>query len=61
MPTDDTREAREAWLPGFPPGHYYDGMTDDFEVDFTAGGLIWHRRKGIAARDAATKGGEDAT
>jgi hypothetical protein len=33
------------WKIGFPPGDYYEGMTDDFEVAFTVGGIVWHRRK----------------
>lgn len=33
-----------AWKIGFPPGEYYQGMTDDYEVCFTPGGLVWHRR-----------------
>lgn len=32
------------WKRGYPPGKYYEGMTDDFEVYFTIGGYIWHRR-----------------
>lgn len=31
------------WRPGFPPGQYYVGMTDDFEVKFTPIGVVWHR------------------
>ena len=32
------------WKPGLPPGKYYEGMVDDFEVYFSPGGLKWHRR-----------------
>lgn len=35
------------WLPGLPPGEYYPGMEDDFEVKY-APLAIWYRRK---ARD----------
>lgn len=32
------------WKRGLPPGKYYPGMENDYEVRFTVGGLIWHRR-----------------
>ena len=33
------------WERGFPPGDYYAGMTDDFDVYFSPGGQVWHRRR----------------
>lgn len=33
------------WKRGLPPGKYYEGMTDDYEVQFTVGGLKWHRKR----------------
>lgn len=33
------------WKRGMPPGKYYEGMFDDFEVSFTIGGAKWHRRR----------------
>lgn len=33
------------WKRGLPPGEYYTGMVDDYEVCFTAGGLKWHRKR----------------
>jgi len=33
------------WRRGYPPGEYYEGMTDDFEVCYTAGGFVWYRRR----------------
>ncbi len=33
------------WKRGLPPGKSYDGMIDDYEVCFTAGGLKWHRKR----------------
>jgi hypothetical protein len=32
------------WKRGLPPGKYYDGMVDDFEVAF-APLAKWHRRR----------------
>jgi len=32
------------WVIGLPPGEYYEGMEFDYEVKFTCGGVIWHRR-----------------
>lgn len=42
MPEDDRTEG---WQRGLPPGKYYDGMVDDFEVYFSPGGVKWHRRR----------------
>jgi hypothetical protein len=45
-----------SWKPGLPPGAYYPGMEDDYEVRHTPGGAVWHRRKrplSAAAADAA--------
>lgn len=36
------------WKRGLPPGRYYPGMEDDYEVYFSPGGLIWHKRKSAA-------------
>jgi hypothetical protein len=33
------------WKRGLPPGKYYEGMIDDYEVDFSAGGMKWHRKR----------------
>jgi len=33
------------WKKGLPPGEFYEGMVDDFEVSYTIGGLKWHRRR----------------
>lgn len=33
------------WTPGLPPGKYYPGMEDDYEVRFTPMGQIFHRKK----------------
>ena len=33
------------WKPGLPPGDYYDGMVDDYEVYFSPAGMKWHRRR----------------
>ena len=43
--TPDSQEERAEWKPCLPPGEYYDGMVDDFEVYFSPGGQIWHRAK----------------
>lgn len=47
------------WKRGLPPGEYYEGMVEDFEVYFTVGGVKWHRKRTpeertnyIAAREA---------
>lgn len=32
------------WIHGYPPDDYYEGMENDFEVYFSPGGWIWHRR-----------------
>ncbi|NBW15811.1 MAG: hypothetical protein EBR82_48275 [Caulobacteraceae bacterium] len=37
-------ESEVAWKPGLPPGPYYDGMVDDFEIAF-APMATWHRRR----------------
>lgn len=42
---------RGEWKRGLPPGKYYDGMFDDFEVTFTAMGGKWHRRRTPAERE----------
>lgn len=36
-------EAAE-WTPGLPPGRYYPGMEREYEVYFSPGGRVWHRR-----------------
>jgi len=42
----ESKDSRKAeWKPGLPPGKYYEGMTDDFEVYFSPGGMKWHRRR----------------
>jgi uncharacterized protein YdaU (DUF1376 family) len=35
----------KGWKRGLPPGQYYEGMVDDFEVAFTIGGPKWHRKR----------------
>lgn len=35
----------DGWKRGLPPGPYYEGMTEDFEVYFSPGGVKWHRRR----------------
>lgn len=40
---------RQGWKRGLPPGAYYEGMVDDFEVYYSPGGVIWHRRHLSAA------------
>lgn len=40
----DANKAGE-WKRGLPPGRYYDGMVDDFEVYFSPAGVVWHRRR----------------
>lgn len=32
------------WKRGFPPGPVYPGMENDYEVYFSPGGFVWHRR-----------------
>lgn len=39
------------WKRGLPPGKYYEGMVDDFEVYFSPGGIKWHRRRSADERD----------
>lgn len=36
------------WERGFPPGSYYPGMEEEWEVYLTAGGWPWCRRKASA-------------
>jgi len=39
------RESRMAeWKRGFPPGKYYEGMVDDYEVRFTPL-THWYRKR----------------
>lgn len=33
------------WEKGLPPGPYYPGMEDEYEVYFTPGGWPWWRRR----------------
>lgn len=40
-----TMTERDGWKPGLPPGKYYEGMVDDFEVYFSPGGA----KSGIGA------------
>lgn len=35
------------WIPGYPPGDYYEGMENDFEVYFSPGGAVWHRPRTV--------------
>ena len=41
------QEVRQAnpWKKGLPPGTFYEGMLDDYEVYFSPGGIKWHRRR----------------
>ena len=32
------------WKPGLPPGRYYKGMENDYEVYYSPIGKKWHRR-----------------
>jgi hypothetical protein len=34
-----------SWKRGLPPGKYYDGMVDDFEIYYSPMGWKWHRRR----------------
>lgn len=36
---------RNEWKRGLPPGKYYEGMVDDYEVSFAIAGGKWHRRR----------------
>lgn len=40
------------WKRGLPPGKYYEGMVDDYEVYFSPGGLKWHRKRTLEERAA---------
>lgn len=40
-----TQEQPAEWKRGLPPGKYYEGMFDDFEVYLSPVGLKWHRRR----------------
>lgn len=33
------------WKRGLPPGKYYEGMIDDYEVYYAPIGVKWHRRR----------------
>lgn len=33
------------WKRGYPPGDYYEGMERDYEVYFSPGGIVWHRKR----------------
>ena len=35
----------KGWKRGLPPGKYYEGMENDFVVQFTVIGVKWHRRR----------------
>ena len=35
----------DGWKRGLPPGPYYEGMVDDFEVYWAPAGVKWHRRR----------------
>lgn len=39
-----------AWREGLPPGDYYVGMENDYEVQFTCIGIVYHRP--IVRKDA---------
>jgi hypothetical protein len=39
------KQTTSEWKRGLPPGKLYDGMVDDYEVEFTMGGQKWHRRR----------------
>jgi hypothetical protein len=40
--TDEQIQKYE-WEPGLPPGEYYPGMENDYEVYFSPIGAVWHR------------------
>jgi hypothetical protein len=50
--TDLLALADRKWKRGLPPGKYYEGMFDDFEVSFTVMGQKWHRRRTAEERAA---------
>lgn len=33
------------WRKGLPPGNYYPGMADDYDLSFTLAGPKWHRKR----------------
>lgn len=33
------------WKRGLPPGKYYPGMEHEYEVYYSPGGIVWHRKK----------------
>lgn len=45
----------EKWKRGLPPGPYYDGMVDDYEVSFAIAGGKWHRKRTPEERAAHIK------
>lgn len=57
MTHDELREKTmlilSKWKPGYPPGKYYEGMLDDYEVYFSVGGVVWHRRKMDDGKEAS--------
>lgn len=44
-------ENKHGWKRGLPPGKYYEGMTEDFEVYFSPGGFKWHRERSADERE----------
>lgn len=40
-----TMATKYPWKRGLPPGKYYPGMVDDFEISFAVIGGVWHRRR----------------
>lgn len=57
MPQTNTQPEPAPWSRGLPPGKYYPGMEEDFEVYFTAGGWPWWRRKAGYATTIDPDGG----
>jgi hypothetical protein len=45
------KDGLKVWKRGLPPGEYYEGMFDDFEVVFTIGGFKWHKRRTSEERE----------
>lgn len=43
------------WKPGFPPGKYYEGMTDDYEVRFSPL-CVWHRKRNLQEAESTHAG-----
>lgn len=35
----------DGWKRGLPPGPYYEGMVDDYEVYFAPIGVKWYRKR----------------